>query len=241
MSTLHAYSNDTYLDNHNNRTRSTSTGSRASSSRSSSSRESGDSIDRTRRSSQTLSPQPKHQKSGTFSRLFGTKEPSLDSFKQLAELQQKELDRKGQKLPFGVPQAKLPSSVKDDYKKSKQRAKERAKMHDMMKEKMKQHEGDERHSQARKSSSSSLLIEEDYQRLSKLSMQVPASPRSIGSKRFSALDPLPEVSVTDSSGDTMRSSRYPPSPPSSQDYHRGRPQADDLLRGNARKEALPWE
>merc|ERR1711981_679330 len=72
-------------NHHSSRTRSTSTGSRASSSRSSSSQESGDSLDRARRSSQTLSPPPKTSKSGSFSRFFGTKEPSLDSFKQLAK------------------------------------------------------------------------------------------------------------------------------------------------------------
>jgi len=242
MSTVRAYTSDPYADNHHSsRTRSTSTGSRASSSRSSSSQESGDSLDRARRSSQTLSPPPKTSKSGSFSRFFGTKEPSLDSFKQLAELQQKELERKGQKLPFGVPSAKLPSSVKDDYKKAKQRAKENAKMHELMSDRLKQQGRQERQGHVRRSSSSSQVAEDDHSRPGSGSPHTPSSPRSIGNKRFSALEPLPEASIAENMGDATRSSVYHTSRPISREHQRGRPQPDDLLTGHARKEALPWE
>merc|ERR1711881_552832 len=217
MGTVRAYTSDPYADNHHSsRTRSTSTGSRASSSRSSSSQESGDSLDRARRSSQTLSPPPKTSKSGSFSRFFGTKEPSLDSFKQLAELQQKELERKGQKLPFGVPSAKL-------------RAKENAKMHELMSDRLKQQGRQERQGHVRRSSSSSQVAEDDHSRPGSGSPHTPSSPRSIGNKSFSALEPLPEASIADNMGDATRSSVYHTSRPISREHQRGRPQPDDLL------------
>ena len=233
--------NTTYAEDHSTRKRSTSTASRASSSRSTSSRESGDSSDRARRGSVPSSPQPRHHKSTSFSRLLGTKEPSLDSFKQLAELQQKELEKKGQSLPFGVPQTKLPSSVKDDYKKAKQRAKERARMHDAIKEKMKQNEQESRHpSHLRNSSSSSLAVDDDHLAPPTTTNHVPASPRSANSKRFSALDPLPEGTIADAAADSTRSPKFPSSPRSN-DFARSGPRPNDVLKGDARKEALPWE
>lgn len=238
MSSGRAYASDSYNEGHNSRTRSTST---ASSSRSSSSRDSGDSLERSRRSSSAQSPKPKHHKSGSFGRLFGAKEPSLDSFKQLAEQQQKELEKKGQKLPFGVSESKLPSSVKDDYKKAKQRAKERAKLHEAMKEKMKLNDGDEgQHGHTRKSSTTSLTVDEDqYLRSPHHPQYAPASPRSVG-KRFSALEPLPEATSTDGVSGSIRPT-YPPSPPLSDQYRRSPVRDNGLLSGSARKDALPWE
>lgn len=240
MSTVHDYITEPYTEHPSGRTTSTSIASRASSNRSSSSQGSDDSLDRSRRSSNPQSPKPRHQKSGSFGRLFGTKEPSLDSFKKLAELQQKELDKKGQKLPFGVPQAKLPSSVKDDYKKAKQRAKERAKMHEAIKEKMKlQEDEDRQHNHTRKCSSSSLIVDDEYLHPPRTPMQFPASPRTISSKRFSALGTLPEVSGTDRRASSTRLST--PSPPSSYEYNRAGAPTRSVLAGSSRREALPWE
>jgi hypothetical protein len=157
----------------------------------------------------------------------------------LAELQQKELERKGQKLPFGVPQAKLPSSVKDDYKKAKQRAKEKARMHDAIKEKMKQQEEEAKQTgQPRRYSSSTLTVNDEC--LASPRNSIPASPRSANSKRFSALDSLPEATVSDETSQSKRSPVHPPSP-RSHGFARSSARPDDLLKGDARKEALPWE
>jgi hypothetical protein len=174
--------------------------------------------------------------------LFGAKEPSLDSFKQLADLQQKELEKKGQKLPFGVPQAKLPSSVKDDYKKAKIRAKERAKLHEVMKEKMRLHDDldQQRRGDGRTSSSSYAADNAGYLRSSHQNQQVPARPRSAGNKRFSPLDPLPEGTTMDAPSASCQQA-YPPSRPVSDQYQKPTRQANGILKGSARKEAAPWE
>jgi hypothetical protein len=238
MSPVAALSTETFSDTSNSQTRSTSTTSRASSSRSSSSRESQQSPDRARQISVPLSPKPSHKKSSSFSRLFGAKEPSLDSFKQLAEQQQKELAQKGQKIPFGVPQAKLPSSVKDDYKKAKQRAKERAKLHEAVKEKFKLHDDEEKHGSNQKSSVGS--TEDEYHRASTSSITHPPRNPKAGSKRFSSLDPLPELPNMDAVVDSPRT-RLPHSPPTSYEHKRTPSQVTGVLTGNARKEALPWE
>lgn len=244
MSTVRSHTNDPYADSHNLRTRSTSTGSRTSSNRSLSSRESNDSIERVRRSGQAA---PEHtaskpSRSVSFSRLFGTKEPSLDAFKHLADLQQKELDKKGQKLPFGVPQAKLPSSAKDDLKKAKQRAKERAKLHEIMKEKMKLHEEDERRGHVRRPSSTSTIASEESLRSSSIPPPyITATPRSPGVKKFSALDPLPEVDGQEGAKAATYSLPHPSPPIAPREHNRHRAHAGGLLTGSARKDALPWE
>lgn len=181
-----------------------------------------------------------HHKSGSFSRLFRTKEPSLDSFKQLAELQQRELAQQGRTVPFGVSSTKLPSAAKDDYKKAKQRAKERAKLHEVMKEKMKLHDQDERQRYSRRSSFDSTATSEERWLTVPSSTTLPGSPRSICSK-FSALDPLPEMPYT-SPAASLRSNAFPPSSRGMYNHDRtSSAHATGVLRGEARKEALPWE
>jgi hypothetical protein len=165
------------------------------------------------------------------------KEPSLDSFKQLAEQQQKELAQKGQKLPFGVSQAKLPSTVRDDYKRAKQRAKERAKLHEAVKEKLKLHEDEERQRHNRRLSASSISTDEDYQPTGSIA-QLPKSPKS-GRKKSSSLDPLPEGPNIDAVVESPRTSAFLPSSPTSCDHKRASARVAGCLTGNARKETLP--
>jgi hypothetical protein len=184
------------------------------------------------------SPKPTHKKSGSFGKLFGTKEPSLNSFKQLAELQQKELAQKGQKLPFGVPQAKLPSSVKDDYKKAKQRAKERAKLHEVVKEKLKLQEQDDRYT--RRPSVDSITADEDHSLAVGSTIQPQHNRKSVV-KRFSSLDPLPELPNMDAVLELPRTSALPTTSHASYEYKKPSARVTGVLKGDARKGALPWE
>ncbi|KIW07710.1 uncharacterized protein PV09_01643 [Verruconis gallopava] len=230
------------LDIHrqSSRTRSTSTVSRASSSHSGTSRGSSDSSEQVRPPSVPQLPKT-HKKSSSFSKLFGTKEPSLESFKQLADLQQKELAQKGQKLPFGVAQAKLPSTVKDDYKQAKQRAKERAKLHEAIKEKLKTHETEGPHEHGSRPFTGKIILDDKARSPSTRSASyTPKSPKS-PSKQIFPLGPLPEAAQVDGKVDTPQSRASPPSSPTTFNMKGTLVHVSGVLTGDARREALPWE
>jgi len=210
---------------------------------------SGDSSEQASRRAQ---PQKGHKKGGSFSKFFSVKEPSAAAFQQLAELQQKELAQKGQKLPFGVPAKKLPESAKDDYKNAKQRAKERAKLHEAVKEQLKMQDDHEQYRHHSKPSTGGSVSSEnafsayDFAQPPPVSSSPhPKSPKSSTTRssrrphKQSSLDSLPEVP----SVDTMirQQAQLPPSPPISHHSRSTSSKSIGVLTGSARKGALPWE
>jgi len=224
-------------------TRSTST---ASSSRTSSSTDSFEHSSRPPQSSKG------HKKTSSLTKFFSTKEPSAAAFEKLAELQRQELDRTGQKLPFGVPSKKLPEAAKEDYKNEKRRAKEMAKLHEAVKEKLKLGEEAEQRRQNRRTSvTDSMAPSGDVgatHRTSTRSGPSSSSGSTFSASRFTSqlhklpsLDPLPEDSSTDAVTSRPAIASPPALPPNSNHSSANSSMNHGVLTGLQRKEALPWE
>lgn len=192
-----------------------------------------------------------HKKSTSFTKFFSTKEPSAVAFEKLAELQRQELDRTGQKLPFGVPSQKLPESARDDYKNEKRRAKEMAKLYEAAKEKLKLGDDSEQRQQRRTSVIDSMFTSGNAAIKSQPSARSEPSP-SKGStpstsrstarlQRLPSLDPLPENPSIDAVASRPPLQVLPPSPPVSNHSSANSSMVKGVLTGRQRKEALPWE